>query len=100
MSRKQFFYNSALAFFGMGVLGATLVVFFGRMDLVGTWFLLTIIGTLLWVPAIIWLLLGLFAHSAEPFAGRETTSLTSAFLAAVAFLVLVGFLWHFAFLFW
>lgn len=97
MSRKKFFYLSAVSFLLLGVFGSSLLTLFLGIEHVSTLLLVGLVWTLFGVPAMGCFLLALFAHSAEPFVGRET-SFSSAFIAALGFIGIVMLLFHFAYL--
>jgi hypothetical protein len=98
MSRKKFFYLSTVSFLLLGVMISGLITAFLGIDHMSTLLLVGLIWALFGVPAVIAFVLALFAHSAEPFVGRET-SFSSAFIAALGLIGLIALIAHFIFLF-
>ena len=98
MSRKKFFYLSAVSFFLVGIISSGLVSLFLGIEHIRTLLFVVFIWSLCGVPAIMSFMLALFAHSAEPFVGRDT-SFSSAFIAALGFLGILGFIFYFSYLF-
>jgi hypothetical protein len=99
MTQKKFFYLCAAACLLLCGLGVGLVSLFFGIGHIRTLFLSMLLGSLLGVPALIFLLLALFTHSAEPFMGKSQSSRSSSLLAALGFAALVALLVYLSTLF-
>jgi len=99
MSRKKFFYLSAVVFLLLGVIGSGLISIFLGVEHIRTLFLVVFVWSLFGVPSALFLILALFAHSAEPFVGKSDTSLSSSFIAALGLIGIIALLIHFSTLF-
>ncbi|MBP6889297.1 MAG: hypothetical protein KBC83_02430 [Candidatus Moranbacteria bacterium] len=99
MSRKKFFYLSAAVFLLIGVIGSGLISIFLGIEHIRTLFLVVLIWSLFGVPSMLFLILALFAHSAEPFVDKSKTSFSSSFIAALGLIGIIALLIHFSTLF-
>lgn len=80
-----------------GIGSGLITVFFGTEDASAV--LLTVfVGALFGVPATIFLALALFAHSAEPFTGRDTP-ISSGIIAAIGLAGIIMLAAYYFFLF-
>ncbi len=99
MSKKKFFYLSAVVFLLTGVIGSGIVSVFLGVEHIRTLFLVVFIWSICGVPSVLCFLLALFAHSTEPFIGKSDTSLSSSFIAALGLIGMVSLMIHFSSLF-
>ena len=100
MSRKKFFYLSAVVFLLIGVIGSGLISAFLGVEHIRTLFLVVLVWSLFGVPSVLCLILALFAHSAEPFVERRgNASWSASFIALLGLIGIIALLIHFSALF-
>ena len=99
MSRKKFLYLLAVSLFLVGVIGSGLVSVFFGVGHVRALLLTAFIWALCGVPAIISLVLALFARSTEPIVGGRDTSSSLTLLVALGCIGILGLLFYFPYLF-
>lgn len=99
MSRKKFFYLSAVVFLLIGVIGSGLVSIFLGVEHIRTLFLVVFIWALFGVPSALFLVLALFAHSVEPFVENKSASWSSSFIAVLGLIGIIALMIHFSTLF-
>ncbi|MDQ5976963.1 MAG: hypothetical protein QG664_877 [Patescibacteria group bacterium] len=99
MSRKKFFYLSAVVFLLAGVIGSGLLSVFLGTEHLRTLFLIVLVWSLTGVPSVLCFIFALLAHSAEPFAGKRETSWSSSFIALLGLIGIIALLVHFFMIF-
>ncbi len=99
MSRKKFFYLSAVVFLLIGVVGSGLLSVFLGTEHIRTLFLVVLVWSLFGVPSVLFLILALLAHSAEPFVGKRDTACSSSFIALLGLIGIIALLIHFFMIF-
>ncbi|MBP7811605.1 MAG: hypothetical protein KA054_02050 [Candidatus Moranbacteria bacterium] len=100
MSRKKFFYLSAVSFLLVGVIGSGLLSVLLGAEHIRTLFLVVLVWSLTGVPSVLCLILALLAHSTEPFVRKSDTSFwSSSFIALLGLVGIIALLIHFSMIF-
>ena len=99
MSRKKFFYLSAVSFLLLGVIISGIITAYFGIDHVSTLLLVSLIWALFGAPSVGCFGLALFAHSAESLADRRRSSFSTAFIVTLGLIGLFALVLHFLYLF-